>query len=67
MNKYIIIFLLLILTGCGDILNNWELVKAYDLCKDKDGLDYIIVNDLLGSTVRCMDGNPFLIKAGKYE
>lgn len=47
----------LLISGCT--LENWELDKSINICKDHKGLDFIIID--LSTMAYCNDGNKYLI------
>lgn len=59
----LIVLAMLLLSGCTDVINKWELDQAETICKERGGIDYYRTSSLISyGSVRCSDGTYVDIK-----
>lgn len=63
MNKLILIFIAVILSGCSQNLPGWELRRSIELCESHGGVENITAfSGAIASEVRCGDGVTYEVK-----
>jgi hypothetical protein len=54
---------MIVLFGCSEQLNGWQIQQAIETCELNGGLDYIIVHEDGDEYLMCMNGHGQYIKS----